>query len=105
MTVTHDLSFSALILNASPLVQIVMAILLLVSVMSWNYIFSKMFAIKKARAQTEQFEKQFWAGGNLVELYQQATANHRGSRDKTGALERIFESGMNEYHKVKSANK
>ncbi|MFC0351915.1 protein TolQ [Undibacterium danionis] len=105
MTVTHDLSFSALILNASPLVQIVMAILLLVSLTSWNYIFSKMFAIKKARAQTEDFERNFWAGGNLVELYQAAVANHRGSRDKTGALERIFEAGMNEYHKVKAANK
>jgi len=105
MTVTHDLSFSALILNASPLVQIVMLILLFVSLTSWSYIFSKMFAIKKARAQTEDFERSFWAGGNLVELYQAAVSNHRGSRDKTGALERIFEAGMNEYHKVKAANK
>jgi biopolymer transport protein TolQ len=103
MTVTHDLSFYALIMNASALVQLVMLILIGVSLVSWNYIFSKMFAIKKARAQTEVFEKNFWSGGNLVELFQAATANQRTG--KTGALERIFEAGMSEYHKVRMANK
>ncbi|MBX9705339.1 MAG: protein TolQ [Gammaproteobacteria bacterium] len=103
MTVTHDLSFYALIMNASALVQLVMLILLGVSLVSWNYIFSKMFTIKKARAQTELFEKNFWSGGNLVELYQAATTNQRAG--KTGALERIFEAGMSEYHKVRVANK
>lgn len=105
MTVTQDLSFVSLISGASLPVQLVMASLLFVSLMSWTYIFSKLFAIKKAREQTEIFERQFWAGGNLIELYQQAVANHRGGRDRTGALERIFEAGMNEYHKVKAANK
>jgi biopolymer transport protein TolQ len=90
-------------MNASALVQLVMLILLGVSLVSWNYIFSKMFAIKKARAQTELFEKNFWSGGNLVELYQAATTNQRAG--KTGALERIFEAGMSEYHKVRVANK
>ncbi|MBK1890501.1 protein TolQ [Undibacterium sp. 14-3-2] len=104
MNVTQDLSFLSLISNASVLVKLVMLILLGVSLTSWTYIFSKMFAIKKARAQTEIFERNFWSGGNLVELYQDATSNRRG-RDKTGSLERIFEAGMSEYHKVKNANK
>ena len=105
MTVTQDLSFLSLITGASIPVQVVMALLLLVSITSWHYIFSKMFAIKKARKQTEYFERSFWSGGNLLELYQEATTNRRGGRDKTGALERIFEAGMSEYHKVKAANK
>ena len=105
MTVTQDLSLISLILEASVLVQVVMLILLLVSLMSWNYIFSKMFAIKKARAQTEAFERDFWSGGNLAELFQEIGAKRRGGRDKSGALERIFEAGLSEYHKVKSANK
>jgi biopolymer transport protein TolQ len=104
MNVTQDLSFLSLISNASVLVKLVMLILLGVSLTSWTYIFSKMFAIKKARAQTEIFERNFWSGGNLVELYQDATSNRRG-RDKTGSMERIFEAGMSEYHKVKNANK
>ncbi len=61
MTVTQDLSFITLIANASILVQLVMLLLLGVSLTSWNYIFSKMFAIKKARAQTEEFERNFWS--------------------------------------------
>ena len=94
MNVTQDLSFITLIANASILVQLVMLLRLGVSLTSWNYIFSKMFAIKRARAQTEEFERNFWSGGSLVELYQVAANNRRASRDKTGALERIFEAGM-----------
>ncbi|MFZ6646715.1 protein TolQ [Undibacterium sp.] len=105
MTVTQDLSFLTLITDASIPVQLVMLLLLGVSVTSWTYIFSKMFAIKRARAQTEDFERSFWSGGSLVELYQAASANRRSNTNKTGALERIFEAGMSEYHKVKTANK
>ncbi|MDE2429173.1 MAG: protein TolQ [Burkholderiales bacterium] len=105
MNVTQDLSFLSLITNASVLVQLVMLLLFGVSLTSWTYIFSKMFAIKKARSQTEEFERNFWSGGNLLDLYQVASVNRRSGRDKTGALERIFESGMSEYNKVKIANK
>jgi len=105
MTATQDLSFLSLISNASILVQLVLVLLLGVSLTSWTYIFSKMFAIKKARSQTEQFERNFWSGGNLVELYQEATNSRRNASGKMGALERIFEAGMSEYQKVKNANK
>ena len=94
MTVTQDLSFITLITNASVLVQLVMALLLAVSVMSWTYIFRKMFAIRSARRQTEEFERAFWSGGNLATLYQDATSNRRKGASRTGALERIFEAGM-----------
>lgn len=99
MTVTQDLSFLSLVTNASLLVQLVMALLLLVSVMSWTYIFRKMFAIKSARTQTEEFERAFWSGGNLAVLYENATSNRR----RGGSLARIFESGMGEFNKAKAA--
>lgn len=105
MTVTQDLSFVSLIANASVLVQLVLLLLIGVSLTSWTYIFNKMFTIRKARSQTETFERNFWSGGNLVELYQEASQNRRTGRDKAGSLERIFEAGMSEYHKVKNANK
>lgn len=98
MTASPDLSFVSLIANASLLVQLVMAILLAVSVMSWTYIFRKMFAIRNARIQTETFESAFWSGGNLRSLYDRA-----GGNSQTGALERIFYAGMNEYMKGKSS--
>ncbi|MDB5728933.1 MAG: Tol-Pal system protein TolQ [Noviherbaspirillum sp.] len=101
MTVTQDLSFISLISNASLLVQLVMALLLLVSIMSWTYIFRKFFAIRSAQSQTEDFERAFWSGGNLNALYEDATSNRRKSANSSGALERIFESGMSEFNKIK----
>jgi biopolymer transport protein TolQ len=101
MTVTQDLSFISLIGNASLLVQLVMALLLLVSIMSWTYIFRKMFAIRSAQSQTEDFERAFWSGGNLNALYEDAASNRRKSAGASGALERIFESGMSEFNKIK----
>ena len=99
MTETPDLSLTALILNAHPLVQLIMALLLLLSVVSWTYIFRKVFALRAARSQTEQFERSFWAGGNLHTLHQSASAQ----RDQSGPLARIFESGMGEFIKGKQA--
>jgi biopolymer transport protein TolQ len=76
-------------------------LLLIVSLTSWTYIFRKMFAIRAARRQTEQFERSFWAGGNLNTLHQSASSQ----RDQNGALARIFESGMGEFIKGKQASR
>ena len=99
MTETPDLSLTALILNAHPLVQLIMALLLLLSIVSWTYIFRKVFALRAARSATEQFERSFWAGGNLHTLHQSASAQ----RDQSGPLARIFEAGMGEFIKGKQA--
>ena len=99
MTATQDLSFLTLITNASVLVQLVMALLVVISLMSWTYIFSKLFAIRNARAQTDEFERTFWGGGSLHALYQNANQN----REQGGALQRVFESGMGEYIKGKAS--
>jgi biopolymer transport protein TolQ len=103
MTVTQDLSFVSLIANASLLVQLVMALLAAVSLMSWTYIFRKMFAVRLAKKQTEEFERAFWSGGNLEALYEGAASNRRQSSGKTGALERIFEAGMGEFNKIRAS--
>ncbi|MCA1857810.1 protein TolQ [Massilia oculi] len=99
MTATQDLSFVTLIANAHLLVQLIMALLLLLSVVSWTYIFRKVLALRAARAATEQFERSFWAGGNLHTLHQSASAQ----RDQSGPLARIFEAGMGEFIKGKQA--
>ena len=99
MTVTQDLSFFSLVSNASVLVQLVMALLLLVSAMSWTYIFRKMFTLRSATRQTVEFETAFWSGPNLNSLYAEVTSSRR--QGKKGALERIFEAGMEEYKKAR----
>ena len=101
MTVTQDLSFFGMISNASLLVQLVMALLLLVSAMSWTYIFRKMFTIRNAIARTTEFETVFWSGANLNNLYEDVTSGRRQRNGQSGALERIFEAGMGEYRKAR----
>lgn len=98
MEVTQDLSFIHLISNASILVQLVMGLLLLVSLMSWWYIFLKMFAIRNEVKLTDEFEEDFWSNQNLNELYKQINSN--SLRDQ-GALEHIFSAGFVEFVKLK----
>ncbi len=97
MEVTHDLSFVPLIQNASFLVQMVMGLLLLVSLMSWWYIFLKMFAIRQARNQSDAFEEAFWANPDLNRLYKE----YLNDSDTAGSLERIFAAGYAEFVKLK----
>ncbi|HYN12702.1 MAG TPA: protein TolQ [Burkholderiales bacterium] len=97
MTVTQDLDIWTLIVNASIVVKVVIVLLLVVSFMSWMFIFQKWFAIRRAVAQTEKFEREFWSGNDLNTLYQGAV-NHRHS---IGSLERVFEAGFREFAKLR----
>jgi biopolymer transport protein TolQ len=94
---TQDLSILYLIANASLLVQLVMAGLLLASLFSWYYIFRKVIGLRRANQQCDQFEKDFWSGGDLNELYQAAVNSRHGS----GGMERIFEAGYREFTKLR----
>jgi biopolymer transport protein TolQ len=67
------------------------------SVISWAAIFRKVFAIKRVRAHNEDFEREFWSGTNLSELYSAAAQSARHG----GPMERIFASGMREYQKLR----
>jgi biopolymer transport protein TolQ len=98
MNVTADLEIWTLILGASLVVKAVMLLLFAVSFLSWMYIFSKWFAIRRVRAQTEQFEREFWGGNDLNLLYQGAVNN----RPTIGSLERIFEAGFREFVKLRN---
>ncbi|GAB4171243.1 MAG: protein TolQ [Rhodocyclaceae bacterium] len=97
MNVTEDLSIIALVVNASLPVKGVMALLAVVSFMSWYWIFRKWFALREARAKTDRFERDFWSGGDLNALYQGAAADRHGA----GSLERIFEAGFREFTKLR----
>jgi biopolymer transport protein TolQ len=98
MSAAQDLSILAMVASASLVVQLVILLLVVVSFMSWYFIFLKLFTIGRAQRRTEQFERDFWSGSDLAALYQSAV-NHRHS---TGSLERIFEAGFREFQKLKS---
>ncbi|MFN7120686.1 MAG: protein TolQ [Hydrogenophaga sp.] len=93
----QDLSIVQLMLNASWVVQAVVVLLMVVSVMSWAAIFRKVFSLKRVRAHNEDFEREFWSGTNLNDLYAAAAQSAKHG----GPMERIFASGMREYQKLR----
>lgn len=97
MNVTQDLAILDLIAQASLVVKGVMALLVYVSVMSWYWIFRKWFQLRDARKKTDAFERDFWSGGELGALYQEAVSG----RHESGAMERIFEAGFREFMKLR----
>ncbi|MFD1122947.1 protein TolQ [Methylophilus flavus] len=93
MNVTNDMSIFTLVSGASLPVQVVMLILLLTSLASWWYIFIKVFSLKAAAENVDQFEAQFWSGGDLNELYERI-----GSGRKTPqGMASIFQAGLKEF--------
>jgi biopolymer transport protein TolQ len=97
MNLTQDLDIWTLIVHASIVVKVVMLLLLVVSFMSWMFIFQKWFSIRRAGSQTEKFEREFWSGKDLSSLYQGAV----NARHTIGSLERIFEAGFREFAKLR----
>ena len=95
-----QLSFTNLIFEASPLVQIVMLILLSMSIASWAIIVQRTKILKAARMVSEQFEERFWSGIDLNRLYQECS----NRRDELSGLEQIFYSGFKEFARLHRAN-
>ena len=93
----QDFSIIHLLLNASWVVPAVVAILLMVSIASWTAIFRKIIAIGRIKDLNETFERDFWSGASLNELFAAAAQNAKLS----GPMERIFASGMREYQKLR----
>lgn len=93
----QDLSILHMVLNASIVVQLVMLLLVVISVWSWAAIFRKLFALKRVKSLNDDFEREFWSGNSLNDLFAAATKNARDS----GPMERIFASGMREFQKLR----
>jgi biopolymer transport protein TolQ len=91
-----SLHISDLILQASPVVQLVMLVLVLASVFSWYLIAKLHMGYKKARQGDDHFQKIVWSGADLNTLYTNAQLN-----SKRDGLEDIFYQGLSEYLKLK----
>jgi biopolymer transport protein TolQ len=93
----QDLSIFTMVLNASLVVQLVIVLLMGISIASWAAIFRKMSALSKVKALNDKFERDFWSGATLNELFTEAGK----SAQTSGPMERIFASGMREYQKLR----
>ena len=94
MNIGSDLSFFSLIWEASLPVQAVMLILVIASLASWKIIYLKIKTLKMAEQNTDDFEKIFWSGGSLSNLYESVSI--RPPKDMLG-LPMIFKAGYKEY--------
>ncbi len=84
-----------LILEASPLVQGIFLVLLTASISSWAVILQKRQALRRAEGTAERFEAEFWAGGNLADLYR------RFDETEGMGLERIFRAGFQAFTRMR----
>ncbi len=91
-----DLSILRLIVQASPVVQVVIALLMAASLVSWAIIFSKRMMVRRARNDAERFENSFWSGGDLATLYRSIEA-----RGGATGMESIFEFGFREFARLR----
>ena len=89
----EPLSILDLVLNASLVVQAVMAILILASLTSWVMIFQRGFALASIGRAATDFENEFWSGKDLGELYVEVNEQET---DVIG-LEGIFAAGFKEF--------
>jgi biopolymer transport protein TolQ len=95
--VTGDLNLWKLVVDASPIVQFVLALLLFASVSSWAVILRKRSLVRRARAEADSFERHFWSGGDLVALHKAIEAKGESG----GGMESIFESGFREFARLR----
>jgi biopolymer transport protein TolQ len=88
-----DFSLLALFWRASFVVKLVMIMLTVASFWSWAIIIQKFISYRQARHEASIFDRAFWSGEPLDELFEKI-----GSQPD-GASEKIFASGMVEWRR------
>ncbi|SMH34659.1 protein TolQ [Maritimibacter sp. HL-12] len=93
-----DFSFFSLFLRATLVVKLVMLLLVAASFYSWAIIVTKFIQYRRTRAQAAGFDRAFWSGEPLDELYDTLGPN------PAAAPERVFAAGMTEWHRSHRAD-
>lgn len=95
----EQLSILDLILDATITVQLVMAVLMGASMVSWYMIIQRFIYYRNTTDESYQFEEKFWSGVDLSELYREG--NERAADGKSiGGMESIFRAGFKEFSKL-----
>lgn len=88
-----DFSMLGLFARATLTVKIVMILLIISSFWAWSIIVQKLILYRRARAEALAFDRAFWSGEPLDELFDQIGA------DPGGRSERVFAAGMIEWRR------
>lgn len=65
----EQMSIMKLVMDAGPVVKMVMVVLLIFSVISWAIIFLKAILLRKAKKESDIFLKIFWESRQLEDIY------------------------------------
>jgi biopolymer transport protein TolQ len=95
LAAAQNLDFSAfgLFMQATLTVKLVMILLIVMSFWSWAIIVQKYIAYRAAKAEAEVFDRAFWSGEPLDELFEKIGPSPEG------ASEKIFAAGMLEWRR------
>jgi len=91
-----DFSMISLFLRADPVVKAVILLLVGASVWCWAIIFQKWFTMRRLNSQSNEFEKAFWSGNSLDDLYD------RISQQPRDPMSAIFSAAMREWRRAPS---
>lgn len=89
-----DFSAISMFREASLIVQIVMLLLIVASFISWAIIINKSLTFARMRKKFDRFEKSFWSGTSLDDLYSKLR-----EPQKRSPIEKVFASGMREWRR------
>ena len=93
----ETISILELMLQASLLVQLVILLLILASLASWVVIFTKSSTLKNLRLESDNFDSEFWSGGELNGLYRRYTDEEA---EPPLGMASIFVAGYREYNRL-----
>ena len=93
-----DFSLLGLFARATLTVKLVMLSLIIASVWSWGIIFDKLVSYRRARREADRFDRAFWSGEPLDELYDQLGPTPDGRAAK------VFAAGMTEWRRSHRAD-
>jgi biopolymer transport protein TolQ len=86
-------SIVSMFLHSDYVVKAVMILLLLASLWSWTIIFNKLVTLSGLKRKARRFEKLFWSGQSLDEIYQQFAARN------DHPLAAMFIAGLREWRR------
>ncbi|WP_420566600.1 protein TolQ [Thalassovita sp.] len=93
-----DFSMWALFARATLTVKLVMIMLIVASFWSWSIIVQKTISYRRAQREADQFDRAFWSGEPLDELFDEIGA------DPTGSSQKVFAAGMIEWRRSHRAD-
>ena len=95
-----ELTIWGLVMGATIPVKLVMLALLLLSVFSWVIIVQKWLVISDALRELTGFERRFWSGIDLSQLFREGSNRQKGNTAMIG-MENLFRSGFKEFTRLR----